>query len=340
LSTPNQQMGPSPQLFFDTVNAYQRSAAIKAAIELNLFTAIAEGAETAQALAQKCDASERGVRVLCDYMAINGFLIKQDGRYKLTEDSAVFLNRNSPAYMGTAVEFLQSPTLMDAFKDMTTTVRKGTTIMPDEGTVSAENPVWVKFARAMAPMMMMPAQAMAQIVEIDPDRKVKVLDIAAGHGLYGITLAMSHPNVEVMALDWPGVLEVAKENAEKMGVADRFSTKPGSAFDVDYGSDYDMVLLTNFLHHFDPPTCEKLLKRVHNALAADGRAVTVEFVPNEDRVTPPMSASFSLIMLASTPGGDAYTFREFEKMFEHAGFKRSELHQLAPSPQQLIVSYK
>ncbi|OLE51678.1 MAG: methyltransferase type 12 [Acidobacteria bacterium 13_1_20CM_3_53_8] len=333
-------MGPSPQLIFDTVNAYQRSAAIKAAIELDIFTGIAEGAETSAELAQKCNASERGVRILCDYLTVAGFLNKQDGRYKLTEDSAVFLNRRSPAYMGSVVDFLQSPMLMEAFKDMTTTVRTGTTIMPDEGTVSAENPIWIKFARSMAPMMMMPAQVMAQIVEIDPNKKVKVLDIAAGHGMYGIALAQRHPNVEVVALDWPGVLEVAKENAQKMGVADRFSTRPGSAFDVEYGNDYDIVLLTNFLHHFDPPTCETLLKKVYGALASDGRAVTVEFVPNEDRVTPSMSAGFSLIMLASTPSGDAYTFSEFQRMFEHAGFKRSELHQLAPAPAQLIISYK
>lgn len=333
-------MGPSPEIIFETVNAYHRSAAMKAAIELDIFTGIAEGADTVPALARKCNASERGIRILCDYMVVAGFLSKENGRYKLTESSAVFLNRHSPAYMGSIVDFLQSPTLMEAFKDMTTTVRTGTTIMQDEGTVSVENPVWVKFARAMVPMTIMPAQSLARLVEIDPDKKVKVLDIAAGHGMYGITMAKTHTNVEVVAVDWPGVLEVAKENAEKMGVADRFSTKPGSAFEVDYGTGYDIVLLTNFLHHFDPQTCETLLKKVYAALNDDGRAATIEFVPNEDRVTPPMSAAFSLIMLASTPSGDAYTFSEFERMFANAGFKRSELHQLTPAPQQLIISYK
>jgi cyclopropane fatty-acyl-phospholipid synthase-like methyltransferase len=94
----------------------------------------------------------------------------------------------------------------------------------------------------------------------------------------------------------------------------------------------------NFLHHFDPPTCERFLTRVRAALRPGGRAVIVEFVPNEDRVTPPEAATFSLVMLATTPSGDAYTFAEYERMLRAAGFARAELHALAPSPQQVVVA--
>ena len=145
---------------------------------------------------------------------------------------------------------------------------------------------------------------------------------------------------EIYALDWPNVLKVASANAEKAGVTKRFHTIPGSAFEVDYGSDYDLVLITNFLHHFDPPTCIRFLKKVHAALKPEGKAITLEFVPNEDRVTPPISAAFSLIMLASTPLGDAYTFRELEEMFLDAGFSRCTLHPLEPSVQLAVVSEK
>src|SRR6185503_1365089 len=124
------------------------------------------------------------------------------------------------------------------------------------------------------------------------------------------------------------------------GVADRFSVIGGSAFDVDYGDGYDLVLLTNFLHHFDPETNEKLLRKVHAALAPGGRAVTLEFVPNEDRISPPETAAFSVMMLGSTPSGDAYTFAELERMFANAGFSRSEIHQLPPSIQQVVISQK
>src|SRR5262245_19254038 len=89
---------PTPALFFDTLNAYQRTEAIKSALELDVFTGVAEGARTAAALAKRCDAAERGVRILCDYLVVLGFLTKDAGGYALTADSAVFLVRTSPAY--------------------------------------------------------------------------------------------------------------------------------------------------------------------------------------------------------------------------------------------------
>jgi cyclopropane fatty-acyl-phospholipid synthase-like methyltransferase len=136
------------------------------------------------------------------------------------------------------------------------------------------------------------------------------------------------------------VLEVAKENAQAAGVADRYHLNPGSAFDVDYGENFDLVLLPNFLHHFDPATCETLLRKVRAALADDGRCVTLEFVPNDDRVTPPQAAGFSILMLAMTPGGDAYTFADLDRMFRNAGFARNEMHDLPPTVERVIISHK
>jgi precorrin-6B methylase 2 len=336
----DQMQQPSPELFFETVNAYQRTAAIKAALELDLFTAIGEGKQTAQEIAARCAASERGVRILCDYLVIIGFLTKEGDRYQLTKDSAVFLDNRSPAYMGSTLDFLLSPMLTAGFENLSEVVRKGGTVMPEGGTVAPENPVWVKFARAMVPMMAMPAQAIAKLVNKDGG-KLKVLDVAAGHGIFGVAIARENPNAEIVALDWPNVLEVAKQNARDAGVSDdRYSTIAGSAFDVDYGTGYDLVLLTNFLHHFDPKTCEGLLRKVHAALSEGGRALALEFVPNEDRVSPPIPAAFSMMMLGGTPSGDAYTFPELESMFKNAGFTDVELQQLPATPEQLVLARK
>jgi hypothetical protein len=335
-----QNTPPSPALIFDTINAYQRTAAIKGAIELDVFSHIAAGYTTVSELAQACQAAERGVRILCDFLVINGFLTKSDNSYALTADSALFLDRKSPAYMGHAIDFLLSPMLDDAFKDVAAVVRKGGTLLPDQGSIAPEHPAWVDFARAMAPLMAMPAQEIAGIVEVGAGAPIKILDIAAGHGLFGIAFAQKHPNVEVTALDWAAVLEVAQGNALQAGVADRYQLLPGSAFDVEYGSGYDLVLLTNFLHHFDAQTNETLLRKVLSALGPQGRAVTLEFVPNEDRVSPPQTAAFSMTMLGTTPSGDAYTFTELEQMFGNAGFAHSEIIRLPARPEQIIVSYK
>jgi len=331
---------PTPILFFETVNAYQRTEAIKAAIELETFTAIGEGNSTAGSIAARCGTSERGTRILCDFLCIMGLLRKEGQDYRLTEDSAVFLDKGSPAYLGGITEFLLSSQLREGFTDFAAVVRKGGTLIPDEGTIAPENPIWVKFARAMAPMMAMPAQSMAKLVDPAGRQPLKVLDIAAGHGLFGLAFAKNNPQAQVVALDWPSVLEVAQENARLAGVEDRFSTLKGSAFSVEFGSGYDLILLTNFLHHFDVETCETLLRKVHGALGPNGRAITLEFVPDEDRISPPGAASFSVIMLASTPAGDAYTFTELERMFAAAGFSRSEIQPLQPSIQSVVTSYK
>ena len=334
------QTQPSPALFFETANAFMRTAALKAAVELGLFTAIGKGSITAAEAGGKIGAPERSTRILCDFLTVIGFLVKQDGRYSLTPDSAFFLVQGSPAYLGTALRFLLAPEVTDSYADLAETVRRGTTILAEQGTVTPDNPLWVEFARGMAPLMMLPAQLIANLLPLEPNGKTRVLDIAAGHGLFGITLAKRYPNVEITALDWPRVLEVAKQNASGAGLDGRYHALPGDAFEVDFGRGYDAVLLTNFLHHFDIPTCENLLRKVAAALKPGGRVATLEFVLNEDRISPPGAAGFPMIMLAGTPKGDAYTFSQYESMFAKAGFKRSELHDLSPSFQQLVVSYK
>jgi hypothetical protein len=161
MSSPATQQ-PTPQLFFQTINSYQRTEALKAAIELEVFTAIGEGNSAIPEIAKRCQTAQRGMRILCDYLCIMGFLAKDGGRYSLTQDSAVFLDKRS--------------------------------------------------------------QLMAKLVDEKADRNLKILDIAAGHGLYGIAFAKNNPQAEIVALDWAPVLEVAKENARNAAVSDRFST--------------------------------------------------------------------------------------------------------------------
>jgi len=331
---------PSPDPFLGTMTAYQRSAALKGALDLDLFTAIGAGANTVARLAERCAASLRGTRILCDYLTAAGFLGKDGETYALTPDSATFLDRQSPACVAAAAEFLYAPELREAFADVAQAVRHGGTLLAGAGTVTPEHPVWVRFARAMAPLMRMPARAVVDLVEVDAEAPLRVLDVAAGHGVFGLAFAAAYPRADVTALDWPAVLVVARENAKAAAVDGRFHTLAGSAFETPLGGPYDLVLLPNFLHHFEPATCEGFLATVGRALAPGGRVVTVEFVPDESRVTPPHAAMFSLVMLCTTPAGDAYTFGELEAMFRRAGFPRNELRVPGPAGPQVIISQR
>ena len=191
----------------------------------------------------------------------------------------------------------------------------------------------------MAPMMGPMAGPLGAVVLDGHAGPMHVLDIAAGHGLFGIEIAKQNPQAHVTGLDWAPVLRVALENARKAGVQERYDMLPGSAFEVDFGGPYDAVLLTNFLHHFDQPTYVDLLKKVRSALKPGGRAATLEFVPNEDRVSPPMPAAFSLIMLATTEAGDAYTLKELTAMYHEAGFKDVSGIPIPMSPHTVVLGH-
>jgi 2-polyprenyl-3-methyl-5-hydroxy-6-metoxy-1,4-benzoquinol methylase len=328
-----------PELIFDTLNAYQQTAALKAAIQLDVFTAIGEGADTAPALAKRCQATERGVRILCDYLVVHGFLTKQGQKYSLTEDSATFLDRRSPTYIGAMAGFLTLPQTINAYHELANTIRTGRPAMAEgEGSISAENPIWVEFAHSMAAMVTPMAEEMGRVLGAGAGKKWKVLDIAAGHGKFGITVAKQNPNAEIFAQDWAPVLEVAAQNARAAGVEQRFHRLPGSAFDVDLGSGYDVVLITNFLHHFDAAAIETLMRKIRASLGPGGVAVTLDFVPNEDRISPPRAAGFGMMMLGMTPAGDSYTFSEYERMFRNAGFSSNELRPLQAGFHCLILS--
>ncbi len=330
---------PNPGLIFQTLNAHHNTAALRAAIELDVFTAIAEGAQTPEALAKRCKASERGLRILCDYLTVIGFLEKQSGHYQLPPTSALFLDRRQPSYLGSLTHFVNSPDLMRAYSNPAEIVRRGGTLLDGSGTVETEYEGWVEFARSMAAMMAPAADFIGAYCAKQKHGKARVLDIAAGHGLFGIGVARHNPKAEIVALDWPKVLEVAQENAIAANVQSRYHLLPGDAMTVDYGEGYDIVLITNFFHHFDPPTCESVMRRIHRCLNPGGIAVTLEFVPNEDRVSPPMPATFAFVMLGTTANGDAYPFSEFERMFQSAGFGKIELVEIPENPERLVVSH-
>ena len=337
--TPEQEPGatPSPALVFDLLMAHQRSAALCAAIELDLFRAVGEGPGDVASLARRCSASERGIRILCDYLTITGLLVKDAAGYRHTPTSAAFLDPRSPSCVASTARFLSLPAMREPFAHLADVVRKGGTTLEGDGSVEPDNPIWVEFAHSMAPMMAPMTAPLGAIVLDGLSGPVRVLDIAAGHGLFGIEVARQNPHARIVAQDWAPVLEVARANAVRAGVAGRFEALPGSAFEVEFGGPYDIVLLTNFLHHFDRPTCVGLLHKVHAALRPGGRVAALEFVPNEDRVSPPMAAGFALNMLASTPAGDAYTFREYESMYREAGFERMAAHRVPTGPHTVVM---
>ena len=309
----------------DLFAAFHRTAAVKTGVELDVFTAIAEAVDTPGALAARCQAAERGIRILCDYLTSIGLLTKEAERYALGRDAATFLDKRSPTYFGSMVTSVANATNLQGFARLTAAVRLGGTALPEGGALAPEHPAWVEFARATTLSGAFIGPLLATLLDVSAGGRIRVLDIAAGHGLYGIAVATANPAAEVVALDWPDVLAVAREHAEAAGVARRYRTIPGSVFTEAFGDGYDLVLVTNFLPDLDTPSCERLLAKVHAALVPGGRAVALQLVPDDARVSPPAAADLSLALLATTPGGDTYTFAELDQMFRHVEIGRAHV---------------
>jgi hypothetical protein len=327
---------PPENPVYDAVLAYQKTAALTAALKLDLFTLIGAGTMSAEALAAKTGAAPRGLRILCDFLTVVGLLAKQDASYGLTPPAKRFLDRASPLALGSCIDFLAAPEMLTlALNDPVSYVRRGGST--GLANLAPDHPIWVRFAKAMVPIAAPAAKRVAAYVAALPTPPRSVLDVAAGHGLYGVEVARALPEAVVTAVDWAEVLAVALENAKAADVDDRFRTIGASAFDAEWGGGYDLILVPNFLHHLGRDDCVTLLRKVKASLSPAGQVLVVEFVPNADRVSPPLPAAFAFLMLVSTPSGDAYTLGDLDEFARLAGFRGATARPLAPTPQTLVV---
>jgi ubiquinone/menaquinone biosynthesis C-methylase UbiE len=321
---------------YEAALAYQKTAALTAAIKLDIVTLIGSGAATSDALAGKTGASSRGMRILCDFLTVIGLLKKQEGAYSVCESAKRYLDPSSPAWMGSSIDFYAAPEILRlVLDDPVSYVKSGGS--PGLANLSPDHPVWLRFAKAMSPGARLAAKRAAVYLARQDGRAAKVLDVAAGHGFYGIELAQAFPEAVVTAVDWASVLELALTNARDAGVADRYRVVSGNAFEVDWGDGFDLVMFANFLHHFSPEECTTVLRKVRSSLSPQGRACTVDFVPDEDRTKAATHAMFAFLMLATTPGGDAYTLAELDEIAKTAGFLGATGRHLRPTPQSLVM---
>jgi SAM-dependent methyltransferase len=302
----------SPTWLIEEFCAYERTFALRTAVELDLFTRIGAGVNSIPALAKATRASVRGLRVLCDHLTVYQHLTKEGNRYRLSLNSKVYLSRDSPAYFGSAIEFLASDSYVRAFSDLLNSVKRG------RGPSTKTR--WPDYARFMSPLAQQMAAFMAEAMNVDAAGPIRILDVAAGHGLYGLALAAVNSEAEIYALDAPQVLRVAAGNARRAGVRKRFHPIPGDAFKTGFGGPYDLVLTANIAHHLEPRANIKLFQKCRAALKPGGKLVLLDFVVNDDRVSPPAEAAFALHLFA-TGSCDVYTFGEYQGMLRAAGFR-------------------
>ena len=197
-----------------------------------------------------------------------------------------------------------------------------------------------KFVSALFPFNYGAASAAADPLNVaNATAPVRVLDLAAGSGVWGIALAQKSPQVTVTAVDWPGVLEITKKTAAQLGLADRFHFIAGDLAEAHFGRGYNIATLGHILHSEGPERSKALLRKTFDALAPGGTIVIAEFLVDPDRKANTMGLIFDVNMLVNTEKGGTYSFEEIRQWLSEAGFVKAGLVP-APGPSPLIFADK
>jgi ubiquinone/menaquinone biosynthesis C-methylase UbiE len=335
-TTTNDQVTPERLMQFGF--AYAPPLIIGAAVSNKVFDSIAVGAKTVEQISKETGASTRGLRSIMNALLGLELLTKTGDKYSLTPESEAFLVSNKP---GTLAGFfpMNMKRLIPLWLKLDDTVRTG---RPAEAR-NEEHPgteFFTELVENIIPMSYGSAQALGDHLKLVPAKQTtRVLDIAAGSGIWGIVLAQKSPRVEVTAVDWAGMIPTTKRITQKFGVADRFKYIEGDIDEVDFGSGYDVATLGHILHSEGEARSRQLLKKTFNALKSGGTIAIAEWLVNDERTEPLPSLMFAVQMLVNTEKGDTFSFNEIRSWLEEAGFKNA--HTLdAPGPSPLVLATK
>ncbi len=330
----------TPQSVIQPAWGFMVTQVLTTGVELDLFTKIDEGRHTAADLAGATDTKERPLRMLLNALCGIGMLKKSADRYELTQPAKLFLSKNSPGYLGGLITF-SSREMLTNWAKLTEAVRTGKPSLAIES-AEDEGEFFARLVDSLYNLNFNAADAAAQalIPRLPKNAKqIRVLDIGAGSGVWGLAFARQDPRVRVTVVDFPAVIEqntkrfVAHERA-----AERFDYLPGSFRDADFGENkYDVAILGHICHSEGEQNTKKLFAKIRRALKPEGQLLIAEFIPDEGRAENTMPLLFAINMLVHTEEGDTYTISEYQQWLQEAGFESFETME-APSPSPLMIA--
>jgi ubiquinone/menaquinone biosynthesis C-methylase UbiE len=319
--------------------AYAPPLIISAAVSNKVFDTLATGAKTVEQVSKETGASARGLRAIMNAL-IGLELLKKDrqGKYSLTPESASFLVTNKP---GTLAGFFRTilPQLVSRWLQLTEVARTGQPVTAvNEETEGTE--FFSQLVENIIPMSYGCAHKLGDHLKVGKAKnELRVLDLAAGSGIWGIALAEKSPRVRVAAVDWAGMIPTTKRITQKFGVGDRFEFVGGDLLVANFGSGYDIATLGHILHSEGEDRSRQLLKKTFRALKSGGTVAIAEWLVKDDRTEPLPSLMFAVQMLVNTEKGDTFSFNEIKTWLEEAGFKKVRKLD-APGPSPLILATK
>ena len=330
--------GPDPALLMQLALAYRASAVLFTAVDLDVFSSLADGGLTPEELAGRCGARPEALRLVLEMCATSGMLARDGARYENTPTSATFLVRGRPAFIGDGLRYARD--LYPAWGGLTGTVRTGTPALPPETILGDDKAKTRAFVLAMHER----AKGIGSVLPTDVDLtgRRRLLDVGGGPGTYSMALVRQTPGLTSTVLDRPGVLEVTREIVTNEGFADRVSLMPGDYLKTPFGSGFDVALLSGMMHRENADGVQLLLKKTCEALEPGGLVIVSDVFFNDDhKNSPPFAASFALNMMLTSDHGSAHAKTEMVRWMEGAGFVRIEVRDLPhPNPHTLILGSK
>ncbi|MBI4422337.1 MAG: methyltransferase domain-containing protein [Elusimicrobia bacterium] len=317
------ELATNPQRIIDLFFGYSPTFVLATAVQLEVFTALTSGALTAPDVAKATSSSPRGMAMLLDALVSLGLLDKQANRYALTPDSEAYLVRGKDGYLGGFFDFLQGN--LQSWLRLTQAVKSGDPIHKMEDQSGSEE-FFPPLIRSLHVANMAPAHSLTRKLGVGTRwRGLKILDVGAGSGVWGIAAAVEDPSATVTALDFPRILGITREYAAKAGVGDRFSYLEGNMREAALEENtYDLAILGNICHSEGADATRAFLKRLQPAMRAGGKVAIIDMVPNEDRTGPSFPLVFALEMLINTAQGGTFTQGEYSRWLQEAGFKKVE----------------
>jgi len=326
-----------PTPFFDFVRWHHATEFLAAAVaHFDLFSKIARRPMTPDELGRELALAPRAATVFIVALRAMGTLVcDSQGRIELSPAAREHLVPSGRFYMGEYVGLVaQSPEVKNLVERLRSS--KPAEARPDEGaafiyrdgieSAMDSDESARRLTMALAGRARIVAPVLAERFPLE-GRKV-LLDIGGGTGLYSIGLLKKNPSLRAIVWDRAPVLKVADEMARKFGVSDRLSLVPGDMFADPVPADCDVMLLSNILHDWDVPECEKLLARCAAALPRGGQLLIHDVYLNDEMDGPLKVALYSMALFAITEGR-AYSAAEYRAMLLNVGLTPGQIVQTA-----------
>jgi ubiquinone/menaquinone biosynthesis C-methylase UbiE len=338
----------TPERIMQFAWGYVPPLVLEAAIRHRVFDTLDEGPKSVSEVSAATGASERGLAAIMNALVGLGFLAKNERAvYSLTPESAAFLVSTKPAFQGGMIRHC-SEHLIPRWLNLNEVVATGLPVsavnQEDSGSDFFQN-----FVNDIFPQSYPAAKALAQHFNANgqsietlaqPLRvPIRVLDLAAGSGVWGIALAQSSERIHVTAVDWPGVIPVTQKTVARFGLSGRFTFVEGDLQQADFGDGHNLATLGHILHSEGEKRSRALLARTFESLAPGGTIAIAEFVVNADRTGPVNALFFAVNMLVNTDTGDTYSFEEISSWLTEAGFINPRTLE-SPGPSPLILATK